>query len=359
MKSRRQITVLGAAAVMLLFSMRLASAADWYTGPATTARSYSPQPAWTGFYAGLNVGYSWSASNTSSVASYRVYDFLADSAAPPLYTITARDQSADLSAATASGRAKVEMNGVIAGGQIGFNYDAGGGYVVGVEADIQGSGAQGNGGFANGAEWNSLRDAPFALGAQSNALPLQLLPGAGVVSVNRAAATATAVSKSIDSLGTVRARVGYLALPTLLLYATGGVAYGSVRAMTTQSQTINNSISTAYCLNDPTCPANPGSLILSNAGVPQASLGGVGRVSGMRVGWTLGAGMEWLFMPRWSLKAEYLYFDLGSKTYASSPLVSTGASLSWMPNSTTINESVTRVRFNGSVVRVGLNFHFN
>jgi outer membrane immunogenic protein len=228
-----------------------------------------------------------------------------------------------------------------------------------VEADIQGSGAQGSGGFSGAAEWNALTDAPFQLDGQSSALPLQLLPGEGVVSVNRAAASTTTVSRRIDSFGTVRARVGYLALPTLLLYATGGVAYGGVKSATAQSQTINNSISTAYCLNDPTCPANPGSLILSNAGVPQASLGGVGRYGGMRVGWTLGAGMEWLFMPRWSVKAEYLYFDLGAKSYASSPLVSTGASLSWIPNSTTMNESVTRVRFNGSIVRVGLNYHFN
>src|SRR5580765_1137796 len=33
-----------------------------------------------------------------------------------------------------------------------------------------------------------------------------------------------------------------------------------------------------------------------------------------RVGWTAGGGVEWKFDPRWSVKAEYLYVDLGSTT---------------------------------------------
>ncbi len=307
----------------------------------------------------MNAGYAWSASRTNDVTSYRVYDFLADSVAPPLYTISARDPSAGLSAATASGNANVNANGGVAGGQIGYNYQAGDGAVVGVEADIQGSGARGSGSFSNGAAWNAIVDAPFQLDLHSTALPLQLLPGAGVTSVDRSAVSTTTVSKGVDYVGTVRARVGYLALPTLLLYATGGVAYGRVRATTTQSQTINNSVSTAYCLNDPTCPANPGSLINMYAGAPQASLGGVGHYSGVRVGWAIGAGFEWLFARSWSLKAEYLYYDLGSKSYASSPLVSVGPTLSWMPSAYTINNSVTRVRFNGDMLRIGLNYHFN
>jgi outer membrane immunogenic protein len=34
-------------------------------------------------------------------------------------------------------------------------------------------------------------------------------------------------------------------------------------------------------------------------------------------GWTAGGGVEWKFAPRWSVKAEYLYVDLGSTTYTS------------------------------------------
>lgn len=32
------------------------------------------------------------------------------------------------------------------------------------------------------------------------------------------------------------------------------------------------------------------------------------------VGWTAGGGVEWKFDQRWSIKAEYLYVDLGSTT---------------------------------------------
>jgi hypothetical protein len=30
--------------------------------------------------------------------------------------------------------------------------------------------------------------------------------------------------------------------------------------------------------------------------------------------WTAGADMEWLFAPNWTVKAEYLHYDLGSVT---------------------------------------------
>ena len=34
---------------------------------------------------------------------------------------------------------------------------------------------------------------------------------------------------------------------------------------------------------------------------------------------TAGGGVEWMFMPNWSLKFEYLYYDLGQATWANSP----------------------------------------
>ena len=36
----------------------------------------------------------------------------------------------------------------------------------------------------------------------------------------------------------------------------------------------------------------------------------------LRTGWTAGAGVEWMFLPRWSVKAEYLYYDLGTANTA-------------------------------------------
>ena len=39
----------------------------------------------------------------------------------------------------------------------------------------------------------------------------------------------TGYSRELDALGTVRGRVGFLALPTLLLYGTAGLAYAQTR----------------------------------------------------------------------------------------------------------------------------------
>ena len=39
---------------------------------------------------------------------------------------------------------------------------------------------------------------------------------------------------------------------------------------------------------------------------------GISQSSGTLTGWTIGAGLEYMINPRWSVKAEYLYFDLSN-----------------------------------------------
>ena len=56
-----------------------------------------------------------------------------------------------------------------------------------------------------------------------------------------------------------------------------------------------------------------------------------------------------MFLPNWSAKAEYLYYDLGSVTHSAVLITQQG------PYS--VSQSSTR--FNGHIVRVGLNYHFN
>jgi outer membrane immunogenic protein len=85
-----------------------------------------------------------------------------------------------------------------------------------------------------------------------------------------------------------------------------------------------------------------------------------GSFSNTRVGWTAGGGGEWLFAPNWSAKVEYLYYDLGNATYSLSPLVGIGGPGSAVIGSvfsTALPQSTTR--FRGSIVRAGLNYHFN
>ena len=93
---------------------------------------------------------------------------------------------------------------------------------------------------------------------------------------------------SIDYLGTVRGRLGFLVTPTLLVYGTAGLAYASAN------------LSATYTTYDLANFYGPG---LAN---PQNS--------DTRVGWTAGGGVEWMFLPNWSAKLEYLYYDLGSVT---------------------------------------------
>ena len=138
-------------------------------------------------------------------------------------------------------------------------------------------------------------------------------------------------SKSLDYFGTVRGRLGFLATPTLLVYGSAGLAYGGAQASTLIGQAITGA------------PAVPN---LYSA---------FGSVSNTRVGWTAGGGVEWLFLPNWSVKVEYLYYDLGSVTYGLSPLANftTGGTLF------TLGAPVSRTHFNGNIVRVGVNYHFN
>jgi outer membrane immunogenic protein len=77
-----------------------------------------------------------------------------------------------------------------------------------------------------------------------------------------------------------------------------------------------------------------------------------GSVSTTRTGWTVGGGFEYLFDRQWTVKAEYIYFDLGSISYGLSPLVSTVGGVPW----TTVGVAASTTDFRGSIVRVGLNY---
>jgi outer membrane immunogenic protein len=81
--------------------------------------------------------------------------------------------------------------------------------------------------------------------------------------------TTAGVSTKLPWFGTTRARFGYLYTPSLLVYGTGGVAYGQAE--------------------------------LSEAGATV-------KVPG--VGWTAGAGLEYQLGGGWSIGAEYLHVEL-------------------------------------------------
>jgi len=81
--------------------------------------------------------------------------------------------------------------------------------------------------------------------------------------------------------------------------------------------------------------------------------------SDVRAGYTVGAGGEWMLMSKWSVKAEYLYYDLGSANYGTGNLLVDEGPTQLPGFGTAAIGTSTRARFNGNLVRLGLNYHFN
>jgi outer membrane immunogenic protein len=88
---------------------------------------------------------------------------------------------------------------------------------------------------------------------------------------------------TLEYFGTVRARVGY-ATGNWLFYGTGGLAAG------------RNEVNASLNI--------PGFLSLPFVEQHKSHWG-----------WTAGGGIEYMVMPHWSVKAEYLYADLGARDY--------------------------------------------
>jgi outer membrane immunogenic protein len=120
-------------------------------------------------------------------------------------------------------------------------------------------------------------------------------------------------SVSADWLATLRGRVGFLATPSLLLYGTGGLAVANVRS--------------SYLFTDAFGSSESAS------------------ISTTRYGWTAGAGGEYALLNGWSIKAEYLYVDLGrASTTSGSPIAN-------QPFTHTVN-------LRENIGRVGINYKF-
>ena len=168
----------------------------------------APVMTWTGFYIGLNAGGAWDDNHSVNTLGVPVQGFI-DGIGPGSFAAN--------SAAAATGSTSYGNDGrFIGGGQIGYNWQFGRG-VAGFEADIDGLGQRNRTGVLN----NTVGPFPFF--------------GAAEVINSQIMSTRT-----LDYLGTVRGRLGFLPSPSFLLYATGGAAYGGVRASTSVTQTNND-----------------------------------------------------------------------------------------------------------------------
>jgi outer membrane immunogenic protein len=126
--------------------------------------------------------------------------------------------------------------------------------------------------------------------------------------------------------------VGVTPTANLMIYSTGGLAYGGVRS---NSQT-----------NFGGTDANL---------IPGATSG---SFSDTRFGWTVGGGFEWMFASNWTAKLEYLYYDLGSVSYPTGATVVDPSLAGTLPGAQETVATRTSTRFEGNIVRVGLNYKF-
>ncbi|ARN81107.1 outer membrane protein [Methylocystis bryophila] len=275
-----------------------------------------PPPTWTGFYVGLNAGGTFSNSQSITIVSSPIADF-----PNPATGVS----WAGMAAFGATGILPAGSNGgFIGGGQIGYNYqfDAGrfgSSWLIGLEADIQGVASS----KSTASAFSEVGPFPF-------------------VGASEVHTTSISSSRSLDYIGTVRGRLGFLVSPILLVYGTGGLAYGGVSGSTSIAQFNND------------CSATP---------VPGACVQPAAATSGSHsntlVGWTAGGGLEWMFLPNWSAKVEYLYYDLGTTTWGNGALAYNSGSLVAASGSAAVIASQSRAHFNGNIVRAGVNYHFN
>jgi outer membrane immunogenic protein len=262
------------------------SAADVSTAATVYTKAPPVAPSsWTGFYMGVNVGGTW-ADPSVNVTTLNPFNNI------PVLSSQGRT-AGPAAAVAATGSVPASNSGVIGGGQLGYNYQFWQYWVAGFETDIEGVGHH-----------------------SGSSVLTQVAPRIGFP-LDTMTAT-IAATQQINYLGTVRARLGALPPPNLLTYVTGGFAYGGAES----SATVSGGDT-----------PNTGS----------TNFAGAASASTTRGGDTVGAGVEWLFAPGWSAKAEYLYYDLGTVSY------SNGAMNSFLNGTTTItftDASASSVRLN-------------
>jgi outer membrane immunogenic protein len=263
----------------------------------------APIDIWTGGYVGVNVGYGWGRDYLESHG-----DPGNCSAPVPGCTITTAPNYSQLSAQAATYQTSINHNGVVYGGQAGHNWlvhniawswDG----VLGVEVDFQGV--------------SDSHSSTISSSTPSPGFPAFPL-----------AQTATTNAK-IDTLGTLRGRAGLLWGPNTLIYVTGGLAFANVEATTTINQ----------------------NLISPGVGPYGAS----GTVNTELFGPVVGGGVEWKWTANLSVKAEYLYADLGNVSFNTNALISPLAPAGLVFSSANVNQNV-HIREN--IARVGVNYRF-
>lgn len=260
----KHVALLASAATFIASS---AFAADLSPRKVAPVAPVAPTFTWTGFYAGINAGGGWGNDSIKSAwyGPAEIYDAeaLASFVNPPYSNSRA---------------------GFIGGIQVGYNYQINQ-MVVGVEADFMGS----------------------TIGGSSES---------PVLVINNTIDNVSRTKVQQDWLGTVRVRGGY-SIDRLLIFLTGGLAYGNAQVSTTSTDT--------------------------EAGVVQSVWQG-GKQS-TKFGFTVGAGLEYALTDNWLIRAEYLYYNLGS-----------ASAIATIPDVDLYTRVNTKI--DGNIVRAAISYKF-
>jgi outer membrane immunogenic protein len=298
---RDLFTSLAVAAIALLASAPLvsallasqASAADLYQPVYKALPPQAPPP--NGFYAGIEFGAGWS----DQAVNYSANDPLAAELLSGAFGIPGQQPLAN--------GYRISQSGLVGGFEGGYNWQPNSHWLLGLETDFSVSGMSGQ-----------------ASGAST------IFSSSGT-----ALTQATAVQLDTDWYGTVRGRAGWIPTQNLLLFGTGGFAYGRV------ASSVN--YASQFPFGEVLLPNDIAVVCAANA--PCLA----GASSAIRTGWTAGGGAEWLLDEHWSAKVEYQFVDLGTETVRVTALVAP-------PTAPASFNAAFRDQFN--VVRLGLNYRF-
>ncbi len=291
----------GAAALGALAVATQANAADIYTGGGGLKDvPVAPPPLWTGFYAGVHLGAAWTdySSNRNMFWDNCASGVWCDPASGN-YTSSGTPFGKDLDQTSAFG-----------GGQFGYNWMPYGwtSVVLGIEVDIDGVAGNNEKTFFP----NTYDNIDLTNGNPT-------LTGINAVRIKTEGGFA----------GDVTGRLGYTWGPALL-YAKGGFAWLESK-LSVQA--------TSYdVINGPVQNYAPTSANWSN----DTTL----------TGYTVGAGIEWLLNPNWSVKIEYLHFDFSGSNNNWSPTFYYDGASPTNNNTWRMNNDLTI-----DTVKLGVNYH--
>jgi len=268
------------AGLVLLVAASPAYSADVHAKPVYKAAPAPPVVpySWTGFYIGGHVGGGWSTD----------------------WGGTATQLPSPAAAGAQNSSFSQKGSSVVAGGQVGYNWQFAPSWVVGIETDLS---------------WVRIHTTSV-----NPALTPAGTPFVGAADCPGTQICTTFMTRDLDFIGTVRGRAGYT-WDRWLAYFTGGFAYGRV----------------SYSANFNVCCQFPVSF------------------ADAKTGWTVGGGLEYALpgsWGNWTIRGEYLYVSLGGAS---------GTVLQMSPPDPLSRFSIRYDwnRTNIQIARFGLNYKFN